>query len=547
MTTTIKRQRTSDQGQAHEHFRNILRSEWTKFRTVRGWITGSIVAILLVVLFTYLVSKGTHQGMCTGASSSSATCVAGHPFVPTGPDGEAVADTFYFVNQTLTGDGTITARVTSLTGEISTSPGNVAPSLSQTRPGLAEWAKAGILITPNTKQGSPYAAVMATGSHGVRFQYDYTHDSAGLPGQVSATSPRWLRLTRTGDTITGYDSSDGTTWTKIDSAQFAGLPNTVHVGLFVTSPVFFEPSAGSEPTAATAVPVNRGQPSLATAGFDQVDIQPGHTSGNWQGMSIGTALPSPTQFGDFYPTLDPGSFHRSGESFVVTGSGDIAPGVVAGDGASTVSSSLLLGISTGLIAMIVVAVLNVTSEYRQGLIRTTLTATPRRNRVLAAKAVIVGSASFVVALVAISVAVPLAAHILRGNGDYVYPVTTPTEMRIIIGGAAMLALAAMTALALGTILRNSAGAVSLGIALLVLPYIFVAAVSGSSVGWMLRWSPAAALAVFEELPRSPLVSYPYTSGRGYYPLAPWAGLAVLCGYAAFTLVLATITLRRRDA
>src|SRR5258708_29417998 len=76
-------------------------------------------------------------------------------------------------------------------------------------PGLVPWAKAGVLIEPSTRQGTAYAAVMATGSHGVRMQYDYIHDVAGLPGNVSAASPRWLRLTRSGETLTGYQSVDG--------------------------------------------------------------------------------------------------------------------------------------------------------------------------------------------------------------------------------------------------------------------------------------------------------------------------------------------------
>ncbi len=335
MTTTITRERTPSNRPVHDRFGNVVRAEWTKFRTVRGWAIGFVVAIMLVVLFTYLVSNGTTQGTCFGDGPESGTCVDGHPFVPTGPNGEAVADSFYFVNQPLSGDGTITARITSLTGEISTNPGNEAPSLSNTRPGLADWAKAGILVTPSTKQGSAYAAVMVTGSHGVRFQYDYTHDSAGMPGQVSATSPRWLRLVRSGDTISGYDSADGTSWTKIGSVNLAGLPSTVSIGLFVTSPVVFEPSTTPQPTVATAVPVDRGQSSLATAQFDQINIQASQPQGAWQGTSIGTALPSSTGFGDFYPTLAPGSFQQSGDTFVVSGSGDIAPGVVAGSGAST--------------------------------------------------------------------------------------------------------------------------------------------------------------------------------------------------------------------
>ena len=50
---------------------------------------------------------------------------------------------------------------------------------------------------------------MVTGGHGVRMQGDYTQDTPGLAGAVSAASPRWLRLTRAGDTVTGYDSADG--------------------------------------------------------------------------------------------------------------------------------------------------------------------------------------------------------------------------------------------------------------------------------------------------------------------------------------------------
>ena len=62
-------------------------------------------------------------------------------------------------------------------------------------PGLVEWAKAGIIIKRSTHQGSAYAAMMVTGGHGVRMQDNFTGDTAGLPGAVSAAHPRWLRLT----------------------------------------------------------------------------------------------------------------------------------------------------------------------------------------------------------------------------------------------------------------------------------------------------------------------------------------------------------------
>ncbi|GAB3961533.1 hypothetical protein GCM10029978_014050 [Actinoallomurus acanthiterrae] len=157
-------------------FTAVLRAEWTKFRTIRGWVIAPIMAAVLCIVFTFLVANGTHTDFCTGADN----CKAGHAFVPTGPNGQAVADSYYTLGQRLTGDGTITTQVSSLTGVTSTAPTNVAPSQAQqTRPGLAAWAKAGIILRPSTRQGSAYAAVMATGRHGDRFQYNYSHDNAG--------------------------------------------------------------------------------------------------------------------------------------------------------------------------------------------------------------------------------------------------------------------------------------------------------------------------------------------------------------------------------
>lgn len=154
------------------------------------------------------------------------------PAVPVGPGGEAVNDRFFFVHRSLTGDGSITVRLTSLTGIITYPP----PNHDAIVPGVVPWAKAGVIIKDGTRPGSAYAAVVLTGRHGVRMQHDFTEDTAGRPGGVSAASPRWLRLTRSGDTLTGDESSDGTHWTRVGTAHPAGLPSTVQLGLLVTSP-----------------------------------------------------------------------------------------------------------------------------------------------------------------------------------------------------------------------------------------------------------------------------------------------------------------------
>jgi len=65
--------------------------------------------------------------------------------------------------------------------------------------------------------------------------------------------------------------------------------------------------------------------------------------------------------------------------------------------------------------------------------------------------------------------------------------------------------------------------------------------------WLLRITPAAAFAIQQSIPRYPQVSASYTPANGYYPLPPWAGFAVLCGYAVLALGLAAIQLQRRDA
>src|SRR5258708_34293547 len=74
----------------------------------------------------------------------------------------------------------------------------------------------------------------------------------------------------------------------------------------------------------------------------------------------------------------------------------------------------------------------ITAEYRRGLIRTTLTASPRRGRVLAAKAIVIGSGTFVAGLVAAAAAVSFGAPLGRGRGPYVFPASRATEPR---GGA----------------------------------------------------------------------------------------------------------------
>jgi ABC-type transport system involved in multi-copper enzyme maturation permease subunit len=517
-------------------FAQLLRAEWTKFRTVRGWVIGTLVAAL-VTAGLGLFAAGATSSSCQSASGGPARSGQGCMTIPpVGPGGEAVSDNFYFVRQPLAGNGSITVRITSLTGLLPANPNTpVGPNAPiDTRPGLVPWAKAGIIIKESTQPGSAYAAMMVTADHGVRMQDDYTNDTAGQVGAVSPASPRWLRLTRSGDTITGYDSADGTHWTQVGAVRLAGLPSTVQAGLFAASPAYqaISESFGGGENGIVA-------PSQDTAVFDHLSRSGAWLGGGWTGDYIDAADGSGI-----------GGYHQAGGRLAVTGSGDIAP-VVTGQGGDvgTTITEHLVGTFAGLIAIIVVATVFITTEYRRGLIRLTLTASPRRSRVLAAKAIVIGSVAFVAGLAAAAAAVIFGARLASARGSYVYPVPWPTELRVVVGTALLIALAAVLALALGTVLRRSAAAVTIVIVAIVLPYIMGVA-SILPVGasdWLLRITPAGAFAIQQAAPQYPQVAALYSPSSGYFPLAPWAGLAVLCAYAALALGLAVVLLRRRDA
>jgi hypothetical protein len=94
----------------------LLHAEWTKFRTLRGWVIAMVIAAVLIGVIGVLLPRG--QVQC--GSGTGAACLAS---VPAGPGGEAVNDTYYLAGQPLAGNGSITVEVTSLTGMIARQAG----------------------------------------------------------------------------------------------------------------------------------------------------------------------------------------------------------------------------------------------------------------------------------------------------------------------------------------------------------------------------------------------------------------------------------------
>jgi ABC-type transport system involved in multi-copper enzyme maturation permease subunit len=499
-----------------ERFRHLVRAEWIKFRTVRGWVIAVLVTIAAITALVFVASGSSRSCVEPGGPSAC-------PAQPTGPGRVPVVDAFYFAHQPVTGNGTITVQVTSLTGHTLTDANQLAPG------GLEPWSKAGIIIKENTSAGSAYAAMMMTGAHGVRMQWDYVNDTPGLAGGVSASAPRWLRLVRHGDTITGYDSADGSHWTLVGTAILPGLTSTAQAGLF---------AAGSS--------YDSDFGTQATGVFRRLGLS--WPAAGWTGTNVGGPGAVP----------EPGTLRQGAGALTVASFGDISPAAGNAYGGSGQSlQRALAGTFFGLIPLIVVAAMFITAEYRRGLIRVSLTAAPRRGRLLAAKAVVIGAVGFVAGLVAATLALLIGTPRLLRAGPLAWPVSLLTEVRMVVGTAALLAVAAVLALAIGVIVRRSAPAVAAVIVVIIVPYLLVfnpvpgsqvhGSGSGAAGGWELQVTPAAALSVQQAVPRFHQLSAAYSPSGGYYPLAPWAGLAVECAWAGAALALAFVLLRRRDA
>ncbi|MDB6018213.1 MAG: hypothetical protein JWR19_2702 [Pedosphaera sp.] len=126
------------------------------------------------------------------------------------------ADAFHFVFQPMNGDGQIVARVTNV----------------QNTDG---WAKAGVMIRETLTANSREVSMFMAASQGASFQRRVS--TGGVSTDTTTTgvfAPYWVKLVRSGNTFTGYRSSDGNTWVLVGSDTVA-MGSAAYVGLAVTA------------------------------------------------------------------------------------------------------------------------------------------------------------------------------------------------------------------------------------------------------------------------------------------------------------------------
>jgi ABC-2 type transport system permease protein len=212
-------------------------------------------------------------------------------------------------------------------------------------------------------------------------------------------------------------------------------------------------------------------------------------------------------------------------------------------GDNDIVADSLVGVWYGQIALAVLAVLAITSEYSTGMIRATLAATPRRRAVLASKGTLVVGAALVLGFVTTAGCFVVGQQLLRGNGfnyENGYPAVSLADgeaFRAVGGTALYLGALALFSLGVGAAVRHTAGAITIVLVAVLAPVVAISFLPERLSEPVEKFSLiGAGLSIQQTVERPDNI-----------PLEPAAGLAVVGAYAAIALVVALWSIGRRDA
>lgn len=191
----------------------------------------------------------------------------------------------------------------------------------------------------------------------------------------------------------------------------------------------------------------------------------------------------------------------------------------------------LAGVQMAQLAIGVLGVLVISGEYATGMIRATMAAAPRRLPVLGAKATVYGATVLALMLPAAFIAFFIGHAILQPHHQAI-AFGAHGVVRALVGAGLYLTAIGLFGLALGAIVRNTAGGIALfaGIMFVLPPLMNVLPTS---------WNNAAS-------PYLPLQAGERVLQLQGGTLSPWEGFAVLCGYVVAAFAIAAVLLKRRD-
>jgi ABC-type transport system involved in multi-copper enzyme maturation permease subunit len=194
----------------------------------------------------------------------------------------------------------------------------------------------------------------------------------------------------------------------------------------------------------------------------------------------------------------------------------------------------LAGVDLAQLAIAVLGVLVITGEYSTGMIRASFTAVPKRLPVLWGKAAVFAVVTFALMVGPVVIAFFLSQAILNGHHILQISFSHPGVARAVFGGALYLTLIGVFALAVGAIVRNTAGGIAAfaGLFFVIPPLLNILPSNWNDA--ISPWLPdSAGRSIF-------------ALTHGSHSLSPAGGLAVFCAYIAGSLAIAAVLLVRRD-
>ena len=206
-------------------------------------------------------------------------------------------------------------------------------------------------------------------------------------------------------------------------------------------------------------------------------------------------------------------------------------------GMDATQASLIAFFEFGQLIIAVLGALTITSEYSTGMIRTSLTAQPRRGVVYAAKGIVFTAVALVVSLVTSFIAFFLGQALLASTGASA-TLSDPNVLRAIIGSALFVTVAGLIAFAIGAIIRHTAGAITTIIAVMFVIPIIVNLLPQSWRDDMVRFMPDSAGRV---------ISVTVAGNEFPHLWSAWPQFAVTAIYAVVLLGVGGYLFRKRDA
>lgn len=192
------------------------------------------------------------------------------------------------------------------------------------------------------------------------------------------------------------------------------------------------------------------------------------------------------------------------------------------------------GFGFGQLALCVLGVIVLTSEYSTGAIRSSLLAVPRRVPMLAAKAVVFAVLELIVAAITVFAVFFLTTTILHSH--IVITLGQPGVLRATLGGIAYLVVLGLFAMAIGGIIRHTAGAIATVIGLVLVVPPLIGLIPGTVANHIHGYFPTVAGQLIGQTTQQP-----------QDVLSPWQGFGVFCLETAVLLAISAVLLLRRDA